>query len=378
MVIINQIYYTIKRIFANSRAVLTKLLSFIVLILILGSAFSNAFDPLSLDKVKVAYFVGDTGESGKAFIDSMKDIDSINEYIELVPVSSFEKGEKALADQKAEAFIFIPKNFSEQVAQKDVQNDIEIYQRKYSGINATVIENVVESFVNGMNTAAAVFEMKGNLESFEFKADEGLSLEPLTASGNAPTSMGYYAVAMFLMMLLYGADYGCTGVSEDYLEVIGDRHKVSPLNPAARYAGKMIGLSLVSFIQGVIIIIFTRLVYKVDWGDNIPMILLITLTFSVLTTTLGAMLCLITRDEMKGSNLVLIAIIAFTFLAGGFVATDFPVIEYISPSYYAKTAIFNTVYNGSSSVVFRCIGIMWAITLVLGVISILAARRKRA
>lgn len=378
MNILNQIYYTVKRIFMESKAVVVKLLSFIVLILILGSAFSNAFEVSSLDKVTILCYNGDKGESGKSFIDSLMEVDSIKDIVDFKEVTDFKEAEKMIDKEEAEALVCIPEQFSEQVVNEEEKNIIEVYRRKYSGISSTVVENVVESYVNGLNCASVVFKMQGNLEGFNFTAESGLEEQPLTASGKVPTSMGYYALSMLLMMMLYGAEYGCSGTAEESIGVLGDRIKLSPMKTYQQYIGKIAGLSLVTFIQAIIIILFTKVVYDVDWGSNIPLLLAIIFSFSVVTTTMGAMLCIFTRDESKAQSIITVLVIVFTFLAGGFVYADFTGIEQISLSYYAKSAILNMVYAGDLSVVYRNIGIMWAVTVVFIIISVIIAERKKA
>lgn len=378
MNIINQIFYTVKRQLVDIKPILTKLASFIVIILILGSAFSSAFEASDLEAVKIVYLNNDSGEYGNDFIEAMINVEAIKSLVEFEKATTFEEAERMVNDDKAEAFIYIPNEFSAQATKEAESKVIDVYRKKYSGINATIVQTVVDSFINGINTAGVIYKMTGSLENFEFSMGEGLKDEPLTDSDFQPTAMGYYAVAMLLMLILYGADYGNMGVGEEYLGVLGDRIKLSPLKPFEQYAGKIIGLSLVTFLSAIVVILFTNIVYGVDWGDNIGLVLLVTFTYSVLTTTLGAMLCILTKDILKANSFVSLAIIGFTFLAGGFVVMDFGKIQYFSPSYYAKTAIFNTVYNGDNNIVYQNIGIMWVITLAFAVVSIFAARRKQA
>jgi len=377
MNIINQIFYTAKRIIVDIKPVLTKLLTFMVIILILGSAFSEAFKVSNLDTVKIIYCNDDTGEYGEGFISAMTEVESIKSLVEFKEVSSFEQAEKMVNDNDAEAFIYIPKAFSNQAKIEDESNIIEVYQKKHTGINATIIQNVVDSFINGINTASVIYRMTGTLEDYQFSTDSALQVEPLSNS-NTPTAMGYYAVAMLLMLLLSGAEYGRVYIGEDYLGILGDRIKLSPIKPFEQYLGKIIGLTFVSFLQGLAIILFTKYAYHVDWGNNFALILLIVFTFSFFTTTFGAMLSIVTKDVIKAGSIVTITTIAFTFLAGGFVVADFGNIQRLSPSYYAKTAIFNIVYHGDINITYQNIIMMWTITLAFALISIFTVGRKRA
>ncbi len=374
---LTQFLYTVKRLLKDYRSTLVKLGSFILLILVLGSAFSSAFDAASIEVVEVAYFNEDEGTSGEEFMDMMTDEEDIKDLIHFTEVTSLEKGQELLDKEEVAAFIHFPKEFTEQVLDLDDINELIVYTKKQESFDATVVQNVIDTFTYASNCAYAHFKTTGNLEGFDFQMDEGTEAVEYTASGNKPTAMGYYAVGMLLMMILYGADYGCSGMAEDYFSATGDRLRVSPLNALPQFAGKILALALVTFLEAMVLIGFTALVYDVDWGTGSTLLTLIAviLVYSLFATVMGAMFSLLTKG--KGEGLVMVAIIGFTFLAGGFVAMPLPVIENISPSYYAKTAIFNLLYNGSRSLVWQCTGILGGLTVVCTAVSTWMIRRRR-
>lgn len=373
----NQIYYSVKRILIDRKPIVVRLLSFAVVILILGSAFNNSFDVTTLDKVNVLYCNDDSGEFGDMFLNTMTGVSDIKTLMSLKEVPSKEEAEKLINKGKAEALVYIPKDFSDKKIENGESKTVEVFMQNTSGINAVVVENVVNSFVNEMNTAGVIYCQTGSLDSFSAESFNSVSEEPLSHT-KSPNSMGYYAVAMLLMLILYGMDYGRVGIGEDYLGTLGNRMKLSPIRPFEQYTGKVLGLSVVTFIQGGCIILFTKFVFDVNWGNNIGMILLILFSYSVLTTVLGAMLSILTGDLQKAGSLQSIAILVFTFLAGGFVAADFGTASRLSPSYYARNAIFNVVYDGNLNLAWRNIGIIWIIVLGFAIVSIIAAGRKRA
>jgi len=382
-----QVYYTGKRVLLNPKPILVRLLTFIVIILILGTAFKNQLNITSLDKVKIAYFNQDSGQLGPMMIDSLIHSDEIKSLVEFEQVSSLDLGRDLINNEKADALLFIPEGFSKSGGTEGTSKTFEVYLSKYSGVNTTVVKNVVDSLTNYMNTGGvisamaaaggAVETMAGNSKADPSNAGTSLQEEPLSNSKSA-TAMGYYSIAMLLMLLLRGQEYGASGMGEDYLGTLGDRIKLSPIKPYEQYLGKMIGLSLVTFLQGVIILLFTKYVYGVDWGNHFAVIILIVFVFSVLTTTLGAMLTILTRDAVKADSIANIVTLAATFIVGGFVILDFGAFALISPSYYAKSAIFNVIYNDHLALAFVNIGEMLAITLLFALISIVVSRRKRA
>ncbi len=374
---LTQFLYTVKRLLKDYRSMLVKLGAFILLILVLGSAFSEAFDVTSIDTIQVAYVVEDEGPDGKDFVEMMKLEKEITELVSFVEVKDRATAEDMLDKEEVAAFLYIPPEFSAQVADLEADNDLFVYTKKQASFDATVVQNVLDTFAYASNCAYAHFKATGSIEGFEFDMGEGTEAVHYTASGNKPTSMGYYAVAMLLMMILYGADYGCSGMAEDYFSATGDRLRVSPLNPLPQFVGKISALSLVTFLEAAFVVAFTALVYDVDWGTGSTLLTLIVivLVYSAFSTSMGAMFSLMTKG--KGEGLVMVAIIGFTFLAGGFVAMPLPVIENFSPSYYAKTAIFNLLYNGSMSLVWQSVGILAALTAVCTVVSTFLIRRRR-
>jgi ABC-2 type transport system permease protein len=374
---LTQFLYTVKRLLKDYRSMLVNLGAFIHLILVLGSAFSGAFDVASIDAVKVAYFVEDEGPDGKDFVEMMKQEGDIAELVSVIEVSDRASGEDMLDREEVAAFLYIPPEFTEQVYDLDVNNDLFVYTKKQSSFDATVVQNVVDTFTYASNCAYAHFKATGSIADYDFDMSEGTEPVHYTASGNKPTSMGYYAVAMLLMMILYGADYGCSGMAEDYFSATGDRLRVSPLNPLPQFVGKISALSLVTFLEAAFVVAFTALAYDVDWGtgNTLLTLILVVLVYSMFSTSMGAMLGLLSKG--KGEGLVMVAIIAFTFLAGGFVAMPTPVIENLSPSFYAKTAIFNLLYNGSQTLVWQSIGVLAVLTVVCTAVSTFLIRRRR-
>lgn len=377
MNILDQVFYSAKRIIVDTKPIMIRLLSYIVIILILGSAFSKAFNVDTLEKVKIVYFNADSGKFGELFLGAMTQVKEIKSLVDFQEVSSFQKAEEIVNDEKADAFVYIPEDFSKQGENEVSSKTIQVYREKSTGVNATVVQTVVNSFVNGMNTAGVIYRMTGSLEGFQMNPGTSLKEVPLSHS-KSTTAMGYYSIAMLLMMILLGADYGRVGIGEDYLGVLGDRIRLSPIKPFEQYLGKITGLSFIPFIQGAVVILFTKYVYGVDWGNHFGLILLIVFSFSILSTTFGATLSIVTKDVAKAGTIVPVATLVFTFLAGGFVVADFGSLANLSPSYYAKTALLNMVYNGDLNLTYLNIGVMWAITLSLAVISIVAAGRKKA
>lgn len=376
--IIHHMYYSLKRVIFDTKSLISKLATIIIVILILGSAFQDAFQPVSLEKVTMAYCNTDSGEVGDELLNMMFEQEEVRQWVDFVEVKDFEEGESMVEDEEASAMIYIGEDFSSKSQNGERGTEIEVYRGKYSGMDATVVQCVVDSFINAVNTGGIVYDMTGSLENYEFTLEGGLERQPLTSSGKVPNAMGYYAVAMLMMILIFGATYGCDGVGEDYLGVLGERIKTSPVKSYQQYLGKILGLTLASFAEGIFVVLFTKFVFGVEWGNNYPMILAIIFTMSFTATAIGALVCILTKNVSKGDSIVSIIVIASTFLAGGFVKMDMGTLKFLSPNYYAQTAMFNTIYEGDMTLAYEYLGVLWAIAAAAGVAAVLVARRKKA
>ncbi|MBA9088469.1 ABC-2 type transport system permease protein [Fontibacillus solani] len=379
MNILFQMFYAVKRMIMNPKAILINLLTYAIIILILGSVFGSTYDiQKSLGKVRIAYANLDSSRYGAIF-DAVLHSNDVTQLAELKPVTSLDDGKVLINKDEADAIIYIPNNFSDD---KDLPHVVNVYLSTDYGVPTMVVKNIVSSLTNLMNTSSVIYNITGQTEvdakgsEPQKNIEENVKEQSLTSSSlQATTAMGYYSIAMILMLLLYGQEYGVFMASEDYLGTLGNRMRLAAVKPYVQYIGKALGLSLVTFFQGVILLLFTKYVYGVDWGKHIIVVLLTLFILSILVTLLGLMLVIITRDIQKAQSLSNFITLGGTFIVGGFVIVDFGSIAYLSPSYYAKTALFNVVYGNQVEQALIYIGIMILICVVFVLVSLAASRR---
>ncbi|MEK5025805.1 ABC transporter permease [Paenibacillus sp. FSL M7-1046] len=379
MNILFQMFYTVKRMIMNPKAILINLLTYTIIILILGSVFGSTYDiQKSLGKVTIAYANLDSGRYGAIF-DAVLHSNDVTQLAELKPVTSLDDGKVLINKDKADAIIYIPYNFSDD---RDLPHVVHVYLSTDYGVPTLVVKNIVSSLTNLMNTSSVIYNISGQTEVDAMGSEpqknneENVNEQSLSSSNlQATTAMGYYSIAMILMLLLYGQEYGIFMASEDYLGTLGNRMRLSAVKPYVQYIGKGLGLSLVTFFQAVILLLLTKYVYGVDWGNHIIVVLLTLFILSILVTLLGMMLVIITRSIQKAQSLSNFITLGGTFIVGGFVIVDFGSLAYLSPSYYAKTALFNVVYGNQVEQALINIGVMILICIGFVLVSLVASRR---
>ncbi len=371
---IYQIQYSMKRILLDVRPLFSKLLSGIIVIFILGLAFSSKFETKKFDVGDVLYFNEDAGENGSALIQTFLQDDSLAGTIRFISASSLEEAKKKVQEKEAFGVIYFPENFTK--GNKEGKHVIDIYCRSYTDRSGIVIKNVMESFSNSMNAMQVAVNLNTDTSVEQFSLEDVIKKCPVV-NNKAATSMQYYAIAMIIMLILYGTEYGSIKIAEDYLGPLGERLKLSPINPFCQYIGKIVGLSFMVTLEAVFLILFTRFVYQVNWGNHYFLLLLIVISTSFLATAIGAMFTIVTRNYAIADVLCMTVIFGCTFLSGGFVAADFGWFKYITPNYYAKIAINTLIYNGDMGIVYSNIGLLWVVTGAVTIISIIFARRPK-
>lgn len=377
MNIFNVAYYDIIRNFRDRKSFGYSLILPIILILILGTALNRNFNEISFDNIKVAYINKDSGEMSKGFSDFLEH-SNIKNIMSYKSFDSLEEAKRALKAREVEGIIFIDEDFSKRLT-KGEKADINIYSYDYTKFNAVMLENIVSDYTKGANAGEAVYKASGAINSFENK--EFIEEEFISLEGKKPKAMDYYAVTMLVMIIMYGAGYGIETVGESYLIPVGKRISTTPIKPYENFIGKVIATVFTLSWQFIVLIMFSKLVYKANFGQNLPLVIFICLSLSVFATSLGASLTMVFKDRAVANRLISILVPIFTFISGGYFKIDLsqgsgiiPKVASLSPNYLAQKAIFNSIYGGSNLEIKSCIITLWIMSLVAFVVAVIAER----
>lgn len=347
----------------------------IVLILILGMALSPMFQPGSFGATSVGYLNEDQGHVGALLDDFMSDPE-IGELLDIHPVETRETGLELLKNGTISALIHVESDFTENIMAGS-QAVIQITGHPGAPISTTLAETVMESFAYGGNAVQAMTIM--GVQPQYSPATGSIEDLPLSAQDIMPGSMGYYAVTMLVMIVMYGAMYSAHGLKHSYLANVGRRIKTTPIRPWEQYIGLILANVVTVYTQVLIIMAFTHFVYGVSWGDNLGLILLIAFILVVLSIGLGAMTIMVAKDDTRAIGLLNVIIVACTFIAGGYFKVNVPgilgYVQYLSPNYLAQTAIFNTIYGGPAGQTTLMIAGLLAFVAVTFATAMLAERR---
>ena len=376
MKVLDIAYYTVLKNFRDRKTLALMLLLPIVLILILGSALSGVFTPGNISRTAVCYLNEDRGILGERFDEYLQN-EEIGKFIETKKVSSYEAGIQLVKDRGASSFIHIDKDFTEKTLKGEV-GQIHVFNSQYSSFRATVVKNIVDSFIDGANTITAL--NKVGISNAAYTRSGAIEEMPISVTGKTPRSIDYYAVTMMVMTIMYGTAYGCSAMAEDQVKKTFIRLKGAPIKAWEVNAGKITGSIITILMQVIILIAFTKYAYNVNWGGNIPFILLVCFSMAILSVGLGIMVYNIFGNPHGASAFLSTLVMILTFISGGYFPTDalspiFAKVSLLSPNYLAQRAIFNTVFSGAFSETLTYFGIIWAIIITTFIVAAWAGRR---
>ena len=377
MNVFNIAYYTILRNFRDKKTLSLMLLFPIILILILGSALGVVFTPDNIGETTICYLNEDMKFMSEAFEDFLYS-EEMTELITVRTVQSKEEAFELIKSRKATALIVLPAKFSEKV-QKGEAADIEVYNSKYSSVRASIVQSVMNGFVNGTKAQLAIRQM-GNIAQ-EYKMFSNIQETSFTTKGNTPRAIDYYAVAMLVMTIMYGTSYGNYAIKEEKQLNTSIRLASAPIRYWEIVLGKLSGSVVTVFLQALLIIVFTKLAFHVNWGGNLLFIIFVCFSLTLLSVGLGIMVSNLGKNPQATGALLSLGVNIATFVAGGYFPTSqmspaFEKLGFISPNFLAQQAMFNSIYSGSAAQTTKYMIAIWVIAGIAFVIAGLTERRS--
>ncbi len=376
MNILNIAYYSIIRNFRDKKTLGLMMLLPLLSTLILGSALGGSFNVSSIDKTTICYLNQDKGWAGEAFHQFINSED-VKSFIELREISNYEDGVDFLKTRDASSMVIIESDFSQKLNLGE-KADIKVYNSQYSNYRASIVKSLMDSFANVSNSMVAISELGGS--NFAHIENSNIEEISISATGKKPRAIDYYAVTMLVMSIMFGTIYGAYTIAEDEILRTEIRLKSAPLRSYQLFLGRLLGAIVTLVLQILIMIGFTKFVYKANWGNNMPFILFTCFSAIVMVVGIGIMTYSILKDGNKASNILSLSVSFLTFLGGGYFPVNGSKMEelasYLSPNYMIQRVLFNNIYGGNSIETKNYLIAIWCIAIISFLASSLIGRRS--
>lgn len=269
---------------------------------------------------------------------NMLDGDEIRDFITYELVTE-DKGFDMLANGELDAVLVLPKDFIfnsyMMLSGSRLISDIKYYVNPEDDFVAGMLGNIFASYVETNNNEYAKnrFIMTDFVASlpegatvdgamFETDVDHGTSQIEVSMKSvyrnETISSFQYYAAAIMCMFLLYSAGVGGRALLEERKEQTIPRLTVSGNGLGKIVLSNYIRVVMLVIIQSMIMIVYSALVLKVDWGN--PVVVLVTMLLSSLAiASIGTLIAIVTliANNYKVANAFEFGLIYVMALIGG-------------------------------------------------------------
>lgn len=348
MNILHIAYYTFKRTIIGKKAMISMIAAPLLFILILGASLNSLFDYINFENVKIYVYSENTSTFNefKNYTENQK----LKANLSVKRITSRDVGISEVKKENVAALICLGIENNKKI--------IKVYVYREDSFSASMIGNLVVGYKNS-------FESKTNSNYLIGKGIDNV--------GKSPRAIDYYAVTMLIMMILYYSEECIAVLNEDLFRDVKDRVNSLPLKAMDNVIGKILGFTFSTFVCAMIIILFSKSIYGVNWGNDLGYVTLVILLFSFFSANLGSAIFFITKNIDISNYIIQAMVPAFTFLSGGYFQTDFfseglEKMANLSPSYAVQNMIFNNIYRGycsNISVYYLEAAVLLSLTLIL-------------
>lgn len=370
----------------DKTALLVMLAMPLALIFILGSALGSIGQGDSLD-IDVAIVNEDAGDTGQKFVDGLTGSEEIGALFNIDVRDDADEVRTAVEKGDLTAALVIPRDLSDKIAAGEPVG-LEVLQDPGSKVAAGIWAGVVRAGVS--NASAQIIAVHALQEAASAGGQppgtapgggaapqmpqlsfDAVAVKEIEARVEKQISMiSYYSAGMTGMFLLFGSMFGAFSFVKERREQTLARMLSTPASKLAIVGGKAIGVLLIGAGQFLVLLVGTKVLFGVDWGDNIPAVLLVGLAETVAAAGLAMTLASLGKSERAIGGIAPAAIMLFAATGGSMVPTEqlpsflLPV-QVVSPVYWTVDGLLGLMRGAPVADVLPGVGAVLAIGVVL-------------
>lgn len=376
-------------VFRDKKALALLILMPAVLIFILGSALGGIMnEDSSVKKFSIAVVNKDDGQTSQYFINNILR-EEMSKMFNTFVVDE-DKADEMLKDKRVPSIIIIPENFSRE-ADLGKQVSIEIKSGLENKIETGIVKSVAGGFAQNLSLnyagANSILDIadkykiplnidaqggfsKATMLMGELEKKIGSQMINFSSSDQekhkTTSAMQYYAASMLVMFMLFGANTGTKTIVEERENKTLGRVMSTRVNKLSLITGKSFGLIFICLAQALVLIIFTSIIYGVNWG-SIPGVALVTLCSVFAACGFGILIAAVSKTAKMADGLGMLFIQLSTMLSGGMVPlpSDMKFLSQCTINWWAHQSFIDLMVGSGITAVLPFCGVLVAIGVVL-------------
>lgn len=363
-----------------------------------------------IQQIPVAVVNEDGGRLGRALVDAFSS-EALDGLLAPAPAEDAAAARAAVEADEVAAAVIIPAGFTESVipAAGGALADpvaVELYANPARPISSGVVAAVVEQFLGEVEAATVAGRLavsrlleSGLLDPAEVATvgqeigeqaaaggEELVAVAVETVGGDeeeepAFNPLAILAPAMAIFFLMYTVTYGGRSLLEERAQWTLQRLLTTPTASASVLAGKVIGIVLTGVAQLLILIFGTTLLFGLEWGAPLALVVLIVATV-LGASGWGLLLAAVARTPFQVSNVGTAMMLLFGILGGSFIpAAAFPTLlqqfRLITPNAWALDAMEQLALGAGLAEIRGSLLALLLMALLLGAAAAALFRRRQ-
>ncbi len=291
----------------------------------------------------------------------------------------FKQTFKNLSDEENDDRIFNTKYVKEDVAKELLENDeiigyLKIEENtpkvviKSSGINETVFKYITEEITGTAEIVKNKAEYNiskematGNFnidyekiyqDALELAQNQEVNIKDISSSNLSYTMIEFYT--LIAMACLYGGILGMTAINQNLANMgsMGKRVGVSPVSKVKLVLSSLIASYIIQLIGIAILFVYTILVLKVNYGNNLSLIILLAMAGSLAGLSIGLIVGTVLKcNENTKTGIIISITMLGCFLSGMMGITmkyvvdkNVPILNKINPASMITDGFYSLYY----------------------------------
>lgn len=372
--------YTLKVLLRNKGLLFWTFAFPILLGLLFNMAFKDieskeAFDVIDIAIVENAYF-----ENDLVFKESFKALSSDDSNkIFNITYTDLEVAKKILDEEKITGYltltgtgvnITVTSSGTEETILRYVTEEIESEKEIiYSFLTSETMEG-------NNNFAEEISKIMANTEA---------KINNISNKNLGYTMIEYYT--LIAMAALYGGtiSMNATNYKLANMNPVGKRTAISPVSKRKMILGSLLASYIVQLIGLSLLFIFTIFVMKVDYGDNLPLVILLGLAGSLAGLSLGIMISSLFKTNENNKDGILISVTMFWCFLSGMMGITMkyvidkyvPILNKINPASMMTDGLYALYYYETKERYFFDIISLLVFSFIMIIISYRSLRRQK-
>ena len=349
----------------------------IILATFFGIAFSNLYSGEIFNKIDVAIVDNEAYRNNQALRNALQSANNGDSPMFNITVTQNEDAINLLDDSKVSAVI-------------DASDDIKLIV-KSEGMDQTIIKSFLDQFKQTSSAVTGIISNNPTVMNSGFidkvaDRQDFINNVPIADNKKPDATLNFF-YALIAMTCLYCSFLGLKEVNDIQanLSKQGARINLAPVNKIKQFIAGFAAALTVCFAELLVLLAYLTLVIKVDFGTQIPYVLLTCFVGAFVGICFGGMVGAMAKKSIGVNIAILIGIsMILSFLSGlmaegiiYLVRKNAPILAYINPAALITDSFYSLYYYSTHTRFFINISILSLIGLLFFGIMILLLRRHK-